>query len=82
MEPPEINKQLCEIIDEFGQSGNPRHKQFQQAKENQRKTKVFISDLEDSLDYLRVCVKYQIFDLEATQRENEYLIELIKENNH
>ncbi|KKN12942.1 hypothetical protein LCGC14_1011420 [marine sediment metagenome] len=27
------------------------------------------SDLKDDLDYLRVCIKYYMFDLEASRRE-------------
>ena len=37
-----------------------QHHRFQQA----------ISGLQDALDQLRVMIKYQAFDLEATQREN------------
>jgi len=33
------------------------------------------------LDYLRVCIKYQAFDLEATRRENAYLRKLLEESN-
>jgi hypothetical protein len=35
--------------------------------------------LQESLDYLRVCIKYQLFDLEATRRENKYLRKLLEE---
>lgn len=42
--------------------------------ERMRKT---ITDLQDSLDYLRLSVKYLVFDLEATRRENQYLRKLI-----
>jgi len=33
------------------------------------------------LDYLRVCIKYQSFDLEATRRENTYLRKLLEDSN-
>jgi hypothetical protein len=42
--------------------------------ERMRKT---ISDLQESLDYLRLSVKYLVFDLEATRRENQYLRKLL-----
>jgi hypothetical protein len=38
-----------------------------------------IDSLHELLDYLRVCIKYQAFDLEATRRENEYLRKLLEE---
>lgn len=36
-----------------------------------------IADLQESLDYLRLSVKYLVFDLEATRRENQYLRKLL-----
>lgn len=36
-----------------------------------------VAELQDSLDYLRLSVKYLVFDLEATRRENEYLRKLL-----
>jgi hypothetical protein len=36
-----------------------------------------IGELQDSLDYLRLSVKYLVFDLEATRRENQYLRKLL-----
>lgn len=38
-----------------------------------------IDRLQESLDYLCICVKYQLFDLEATRRENKYLKRLLEE---
>ncbi len=42
--------------------------------ERMRKT---IGELQESLDYLRLSVKYLVFDLEATRRENQYLRKLL-----
>jgi hypothetical protein len=33
--------------------------------------------LEESLDYLRLQIKYLLFDLEATRRENRYLRQML-----
>lgn len=40
-----------------------------------------IADLQESLDYLRLSIKYLVFDLEATRRENEYLRKLLDSQN-
>lgn len=40
-----------------------------------------ISELQDALDYLRLSVKYLVFDLEATRRENAYLRRMIEHSN-
>lgn len=39
-----------------------------------------LSRLKESLDDLRATVKYQVFDLEATRRENADLMTLLEEN--
>lgn len=38
-----------------------------------------VNSLQESLDYLRLSIKYLVFDLEATRRENSYLRKLIQE---
>lgn len=40
-----------------------------------------ITELQESLDYLRLSVKYLVFDLEATRRENQYLRKLLERQN-
>ncbi|NJL31787.1 MAG: transcriptional regulator [Phycisphaerales bacterium] len=37
-----------------------------------------VGDLQESLDYLRLAIKYMVFDLEATRRENRYLRQMIE----
>jgi len=51
--------------------------QQERAKSKQIKNK--ISTLQTALDTLRVGVLYQVFDIEATRRENERLVELLEE---
>ena len=38
-----------------------------------------VDSLQESIDYLRICIKYQLLDLEATRRENKYLRKLLEE---
>jgi predicted enzyme involved in methoxymalonyl-ACP biosynthesis len=38
-----------------------------------------VSSLQESLDYLRLSIKYLVFDLEATRRENSYLRKMLEE---
>ena len=37
-----------------------------------------MSSLQDSIDFLRLSIKYLIFDLEATRRENEQLRKMLE----
>jgi chromosome segregation ATPase len=53
------------------------------AKETQdrhQQLKKSINSLQDSLDWLRLSVKYLVFDLEATRRENNYLRQMLESN--
>ncbi len=53
------------------------------AKETQERhsqLKKSINTLQESLDWLRLSVKYLVFDLEATRRENQYLRQMLESN--
>ncbi len=80
-----LEDKLNELVKEFADLSEPQHKKLtslaQQAQANHKKLEKSISNLQESLDYLRVCIKYQIFDLEATRRENAYLRRLLEDNN-
>jgi hypothetical protein len=85
MDESNLEDKLNELVKEFGETANPQHRKLaklaQQAQANRKKLEKSINSLQESLDYLRVCIKYQVFDLEATRRENEYLRKLLEENN-
>lgn len=74
----QLNK-LVEEFEEVGVSFQNRKlaKLAKQTQANHKKLKKNINSLQESLNYLRVCIKYQIFDLEATRRENRYLRKLL-----
>ncbi len=55
-------------------------KMADQTKERHQKLKKTVSDLQESLDYLRLSIKYMVFDLEATRRENRYLRKMLEED--
>ena len=50
----------------------------QETQARHAKLRKTVSDLHESLDYLRLSLKYLIFDLEATRRENSYLRKMIE----
>jgi len=51
-----------------------------QTQERHQKLKKTVGDLQESLDYLRLSIKYLVFDLEATRRENRYLRKMLEED--
>ncbi len=52
----------------------------EQTKKRHAKLQKTVHDLQESLDYLRLSIKYLVFDLEATRRENGYLRKLIEQD--
>lgn len=77
-----FEEELNALVNEFeGTAKDKIEKLARESRENRRKLEKSISSLQESLDYLRVCIKYQVFDLEATRRENAYLRKLLEENN-
>jgi uncharacterized FlaG/YvyC family protein len=83
MDETNLEDKLNELVKEFGEASNPQHRKLaelaKQAQDNHQKLQKSINTLQESLDYLRVCIKYQVFDLEATRRENAYLRKLLEE---
>ncbi len=55
-------------------------KMAEKTKERHQKLKKTVGDLQESLDYLRLSIKYLVFDLEATRRENRYLRKMLEED--
>jgi hypothetical protein len=84
MDESNLEDKLKELVKEFGETADPQHRKLaelaKQAQANRKKLEKSIDSLQESLDYLRVCIKYQVFDLEATRRENQYLRKLLEEN--
>ena len=50
-----------------------------QTQERQEKLKQTVTNSQESMDYLRLSIKYLLFDLEATRRENAYLRKMLEE---
>jgi hypothetical protein len=53
----------------------------EEAKKRRERIQSSVAELQESLDYLRLTVKYLVFDLEATRRENAYLRKLVEQAN-
>lgn len=86
MDEAQLEDKLKELVKEFGGTADSQYRKLamlaQQAGESQKKLEKSVNSLQESLDYLRVCIKYQLFDLEATRRENEYLRKMLGDNNN
>jgi hypothetical protein len=85
MDETNLENKLNELVKEFGSGADPRYRKLamlaKQARESHKQLQKSVDGLQESLDYLRICIKYQLFDLEATRRENQYLRKLLEERN-
>jgi uncharacterized membrane protein len=77
----EFQSKLGDLIKQIGVLPESQRGELEalasQTRERHDKMKQTIADLQESLDYLRLSIKYLVFDLEATRRENEYLRKLL-----
>lgn len=71
--------ELISQIDSLPAEKRPALQRFaEETKTRHQRMKKTLGELQESLDTLRVTVKYLVFDLEATRRENGYLRGLLK----
>lgn len=81
----EFQQKLGDLISQIGKlpegERGPLEKLAVETQNRHEKVKKTIDELQESLDYLRLSIKYLVFDLEATRRENQYLRKLIETQN-
>ena len=75
MDEDKLENKLNELVKEFGTNNNPQASKLaelaKQARDSHNKLRKSLDNLQEVLDYLRVCIKYQAFDLEATAYAGE-----------
>lgn len=85
MDEKAFQEKLAELVHDLGDL--PADEQAKvtdlanQARQRHEKMRQTIGELTESLDYLRLSVKYLVFDLEATRRENAYLRQMLDKLN-
>ena len=85
MDEHNFQEKLTELIDKIKELPAEQRGDLEdlaeQARERRDRIAQSISELQGSLDHLRLSVKYLVFDLEATRRENAYLRKLVEQSN-
>ena len=78
-----IEERLCRLIEQLQALPIEHREKLEKLCEHDGSQRSMIEEsvakLQDSLDYLRLSVKYMVFDLEATRRENVYLRKLVEQ---
>ena len=86
MDEAAFEKKLNELVKEIGSIPAPQRSKLillaKQTRDCHKRLRKSVDSLQESLDYLRVSIKYMLFDLEATRRENAYLRKLLEDNSN
>jgi len=84
MNETEFQTKLAEIMNEISTLPVTERRKLEQLADETRvrheRLRATVSSLQESLDYLRLSIKYMMFDLEATRRENGYLRRMLEES--
>lgn len=73
--------ELVEEIEKLPESDRDRLRELaSETRERHEQIKKSMSTLHESLDFLRLSIKYLLFDLEATRRENGYLRKMLEQD--
>ncbi len=84
MDETTFQKKLAELVTEIESLPDGERTKLEtlaeETKQRHQKLKQTVSGLQDSIDYLRLSIKYLLFDLEATRRENNYLRKMLEED--
>lgn len=83
MDEKEFQTRLAELMSEISTLPRGEREKLEalakQTQDRHQKLRKTVTDLQESLDYLRLSIKYLMFDLEATRRENQYLRKMLDE---
>lgn len=78
-----FKKQLNELVSEINLLPETERQKLsmlaEQTRQRHEEIKKTVTGLHDSIDFLRLSIKYLLFDLEATRRENTYLRKMLDE---
>ncbi len=78
-----FQQRLSEIVAEIGSLPEPDRAKLallaEETKHRHQELKKTVNSLQESIDFLRLSIKYLLFDLEATRRENSYLRKMLEE---
>ena len=79
----EFQSKLAELMGEISTLPAAERQKLQkladETRQRHERLRQTVSGLQESLDYLRLSIKYLVFDLEATRRENSYLRKILEQ---
>ncbi len=83
MKEEQFQQKLAELVSEIGTLPPSERAKMEllaeETKKRHKELKETVGSLQESIDFLRLSIKYILFDLEATRRENQYLRKMLEE---
>jgi len=83
MNEQEFQQKLAELMGEIATLPKAQRDRLtdlaHKTRQRQEKLRATVGELQESMDHLRLSIKYLVFDLEATRRENNYLRKMLEE---
>ncbi len=84
MDEATFQKKLKELISQIETLPEGERKRLRELAEETKarhaNIKKSVAQLQENIDFLRLWIKYMIFDLEATRRENAYLRKMLEQD--
>lgn len=84
MDETTFQKRLVELLSEIATLPASQRSKLEllvaDTKKRHQQLKTTAAGVQENLDYLRMAIKYLLFDLEATRRENAYLRKMLQKN--
>ena len=84
MDEETFQKRLAELIAEIDtlplEERDKLRSMAAETKKRHEEIKKTVGGLQDAIDALRLSIKYLMFDLEATRRENDYLRKMLEQD--
>lgn len=81
MDEATFQKKLAELVAEINTLPEAERARLQElaeeTRQRDRELRETVRGLQESIDFLRLSIKYLLFDLEATRRENAYLRKML-----
>lgn len=78
-----FQRKLAELVSEIGTLPKEERGKLEmladETRERHQKLKQTVNNLHESIDFLRLSIKYLLFDLEATRRENQQMRKMLED---
>ena len=84
MNEAEFQQRLSELVEEIEKLPEGERDRLRalaaETRDRHEQIKKSVQGLQESIDFLRLGIKYMLFDLEATRRENAYLRKMLEQD--